>query len=82
MADNASDNELRLVFQRFDENGSGTIDRSEFDQLLDALGSTMSERDREIGFALIDEDSDGSIAFDELARWWDVVSQEGSSSSE
>jgi Ca2+-binding EF-hand superfamily protein len=65
------------AFARFDADDNGSIDRREFEQLLDALGSDMSARDREIGFALIDADGDGSITRDELLGWWEIVREEG-----
>jgi Ca2+-binding EF-hand superfamily protein len=70
-------NDLEKTFQRFDSDDNGKIDHKEFDQLLDALGSEMSARDRELGFGMIDSDEDGAISFDELASWWDVVREEG-----
>jgi Ca2+-binding EF-hand superfamily protein len=69
--------DLERAFARADADGSGGIDKAEFGKLLDALGSDMSERDRELGFALIDEDEDGSITCDELAGWWEIVREEG-----
>jgi Ca2+-binding EF-hand superfamily protein len=65
------------AFARFDQDGSGEIERGEFEKLLDALGSGMSPRDREIGFALIDADQDGSITRGELLAWWEIVRDEG-----
>ena len=37
----------------------------------------MPERDRELGFALIETDEDGTITCDELADWWEIVREEG-----
>ena len=68
--------ELRQTFARFDEDASGNIDEKEFNSLLDALGSDMSPDDRKIGFALVDEDQDGSVTYDELAAWWSIVREE------
>lgn len=70
-------NDLVEAFERFDTDNNGNIDIGEFNSLLDALGSTMSERDRQLGFAMIDEDTDGSISLEELASWWEIVRQEG-----
>ena len=53
--------DLNKAFARFDADGSGRIDRGEFDQLLDALGSPMSAQDRELGFGMIDSDEDAAV---------------------
>jgi len=71
--------DLSKAFARFDADGSGRIDKAEFNQLLDGLGSDMSVKDREIGFTLIDSDDDGSISCEELAAWWEIVREEGQS---
>lgn len=81
MADQPWRTDLKTAFARFDADRSGKIDRREFDQLLNELGSSMPEREREIGFALIDTDEDGAITCDELAAWWEIVREEGQSGS-
>ena len=73
MVDDNWRDELHAAFARFDQDRSGRIARSEFDQLLNSLGSTMSVRDRDIGFKMVDQDSDGTITEAELAAWWDIV---------
>lgn len=80
MATESWRNDLVEAFSRFDSDKNNRIDRSEFDSLLEALGSKMSERDRDLGFAMVDEDGDGSITLDELATWWEVVRLEGEDS--
>jgi Ca2+-binding EF-hand superfamily protein len=79
MADKPWRDDVDAAFTRFDADDDGTINREEFERLLDALGSAMSARDREIGFALVDADGDGAITRDELMSWWEIVREEGSS---
>jgi Ca2+-binding EF-hand superfamily protein len=67
------------AFTRFDGDENGRLDREEFERLLDALGSTLSPRDREMGFLLVDADGDGSITREELLGWWEIVREEGRS---
>jgi len=81
MAHEAWREDLGKAFARFDSDNNGRIDRGEFDQLLDALGSQMSEGDRDLGFRMIDKNEDNTIAFAELAAWWDVVREEGRDST-
>ena len=77
MADPNWRDDLEKTFAHFDTDNNGLINRAEFDALLDALGSNMSAKDRELGFALLDGDDDGTISHDELAHWWDIVREEG-----
>jgi Ca2+-binding EF-hand superfamily protein len=70
-------NDLVEAFERFDADNNNLIDRGEFDALLTALGSEMVERDRDLGFAMIDKNVDGAISLEELAEWWEVVRTEG-----
>jgi calmodulin len=68
--DGAPDEELRLLFARFDVDGSGTVDESEFRRILEALGEDPSNEVLSLEFAVIDSDSDGVVEFDEFANWW------------
>lgn len=79
MASDTLRTDLVEAFTRFDSDGNGAIDKQEFNALLDALGSSMSAKDRELGFGMIDKDDDGAIALDELAAWWEIVREEGQS---
>lgn len=78
MSDETWRDELEQAFARFDSDGNGKIDRKEFNELLDAMGSSMSLKDRAIGFTLIDKDGDGMIDHEELAAWWTIVREEAS----
>ncbi len=61
---------LREDFDSFDGNGDGRIVYAEFEKLLGALKAGLSEPDCRAGFAEIDTDRDGEIAFDEFTAWW------------
>jgi Ca2+-binding EF-hand superfamily protein len=63
--------ELQETFDHFDGDDDGTIDREEFDGLMEALGADMTEAELEIGFDAIDTDRSGEIDFDEFSSWWD-----------
>lgn len=62
--------ELQEIFEHFDEDENGRIDRAEFGQLMNALGADAPKAELDMGFDLIDADDDGEIDFDEFAKWW------------
>jgi Ca2+-binding EF-hand superfamily protein len=62
--------ELSDTFHSFDGNKDGRIVYAEFSKLLLSLRAGLTEEDCRTGFAEIDTDHDGAIAFDEFAVWW------------
>lgn len=62
--------ELRESFDHFDRDNNGHIDRSEFGELLEAMGAEMSTEEADIGFDLIDADHNGTIELEEFLQWW------------
>ncbi len=65
-------NKLKGVFDRFDKDQSGSIDRIEFGEFLAAIGKPMSAEQIAEGFAEIDEDGSGVIEFSEFVDWWET----------
>ena len=62
--------ELKQTFEHFDRDGNGTIDFSEFSELLNSLGSEMDDESLRIGFDVIDSDHNHQISYDEFSSWW------------
>lgn len=62
--------DARPVFDRFDTDGSGAIDRKELARLLEALGRDPSDEDLEAIFAKVDANGSGRIAWKEFEAWW------------
>lgn len=62
--------EIREIFEHFDRDENGTIDRKEFRRLVEALGGGLSESELEIGLGVVDVNHDGRIQLDEFVRWW------------
>lgn len=62
--------ELQEGFASCDVNGDRRIDFTEFDRLLNDLGSTSSPAQRRLRFDGIDLDHDGAIDIAEFTRWW------------
>lgn len=62
---------MRLVFQKFDRNGDGTISRSELMHMLDAVDFTLTwdhdrQRDVEILMPQVDVNNDRGISWEEF----------------
>ncbi len=65
-----SDEELKENFEHFDKNGDGKLTRTEFGELMNALGATEAGVDPSRGFSSVDSDGSGGIDFEEFASWF------------
>lgn len=67
---------LRVMFDRFDADGSGQITGAELGGIALALGITWSERDITMAMSQMDTDSttgsgqEAEVDFEEFADWW------------
>ena len=61
---------LRELFEQFDKNGDGLVDRHEFRRILNVLGDAPSEEVLTLEFAAMDSNGDGSVDFEEFRLWW------------
>ena len=61
---------LLRLFTRFDTDGDGLVDESEFRQILQTLGGDSSDEVLSLEFAVIDTNSDGMVEFQECIEWW------------
>ncbi len=64
-------NRLKGVFDKFDKDQNGAIDREEFTEFLSAIGKPMGAEQIARGFAEIDVDGSGVIEFDEFVDWYE-----------
>lgn len=62
--------ELLELFERYDVDGNGLIDETEFGRLLRALGEDTPPETLSLQFAAIDTDGDGAVRFAEFVAWW------------
>jgi len=58
------------MFNRFDNDGNGDIDSSEFDALLSSIGVSLSAKERAGVLKALDIDGSGTISFDEFSKLW------------
>lgn len=66
----SSGDELVDIFQRYDRDRTGQIDREEFARLLEALGTNVNDEELQIALDIVDTDRTGKISFGEFKRWW------------
>jgi Ca2+-binding EF-hand superfamily protein len=62
--------ELHDEFQACDTDGDGQVGISEFESLLQSVGSQLSSEQRRSEFLRIDADGNGLIDLAEFKRWW------------
>ncbi len=62
--------ELLDIFQRYDRDRSGSINRNEFARLLEGLGQDLPEEELEIALDVVDSDRTGRVSWGEFKRWW------------
>jgi len=57
---------MRQVFREFDQNGDGTIDRTELDNVFKSMGKTFTSAELDRMIALADEDKSGKLDYEEF----------------
>lgn len=62
--------EAREIFGQFDRDRNGFIDAGEFANLMEALGSNLSDEEMRAGLAAVDTNGSGRISWNEFATWW------------
>jgi hypothetical protein len=69
--DDPSDEMLKQMFDYFDENKTGSIDKAEFRKVyqvsFDNYGAPMDDRDVDRQFQKLDANKNGTLCFDEFA---------------
>lgn len=60
----------RNTFNKFDKDGSGLIDKTEFVLLLEALGAKFTPDEINLALLELDTDNSGEISRDEFINWW------------
>ena len=60
----------RIMFDKFDTDGSGAIGKEEFKNLCYDLGHFLSDQELELGMQWLDKDGSGEIEYDEFVEWY------------
>merc|ERR1711959_529576 len=64
--------ELRRVFDSFDADGNGALDKSELSSALMRMKRALYGSALDDAFAAMDADGDGAVTFDEFQQWWET----------
>lgn len=62
--------EVLAYFNNFDSKKNGSLDFSEFSELISTIGFNLSEEQLKEGFHKIDTDNNNEIDLDEFLAWW------------
>ncbi len=62
--------EIVTYFNNFDTKKSGSLDFSEFSELISAIGFNLNYAQLKEGFNKIDTDNNNEIDLDEFMAWW------------
>jgi hypothetical protein len=73
--------ECREVFEQFDADHSGYIDKAELATLAAHLGEVLDEEELEDALRAMDKSKDGRVTFDEFMAWWRAPNREPKSKS-
>jgi Ca2+-binding EF-hand superfamily protein len=68
--ENDTRDEVFEIFRTYDRDSSGSIDRTEFSRLLEALGMEVSEDELAMALDIVDSNHSGRISWDEFKAWW------------
>ena len=58
------------MFQKYDKDNSGKLDKSEFQKLCMAMGYNLTNQELELDMKLLDLNGDGKIGYMEYSKWW------------
>ncbi|ETV81172.1 hypothetical protein H257_05759 [Aphanomyces astaci] len=62
--------ELKKIFDDYDEDGSGDIDVEELGKIADDLGEPLSKEELDYLVKEFDADGSGTIDWEEFIAWW------------
>ena len=60
----------RLMFNRYDKDGSGLISGDELAELCAGLGKPLSAEELQLAMKTLDKDGEGTVSIDEFMWWW------------
>lgn len=70
LADKVLKEQVQQAFQKFDADGSGTLDTSEIGGIAATVGKTFSQEELDAMCAELDKDNSGTVDYAEFEAWW------------
>ena len=64
---------VRQLYKKYDQDGSGLLERDEVSQMAQDHGITLDAAELDVVVQTLDKDGDGLVGFDEFERWWKSV---------
>ena len=64
-------NLAQVIFNKYDQDGSGFVDKEELQHLCMEMGTRLTEDELNLAVKIIDTNGDGKIAFPDFKKWWD-----------
>jgi calmodulin len=61
---------IKVIFNEYDKNNNGTIERTEFRKLCEALGERLTQRELDEAMFLLDSNGSGKIEWEEFIEYW------------
>ena len=61
---------LKELFNKFDEDGGGSLDREEIGALAKGIGHKLTAKELDAAMKEMDEDGEGDVDFVEFYAWW------------
>jgi Ca2+-binding EF-hand superfamily protein len=72
----AEEEYFRNMFDLADESGIGQLGKREILGLMRELGRELDERELKTAMALMDEDGDGSVSWEEFDKWFGYLTEQ------
>ena len=66
--------DLKFMFDLYDTDKSGDLDRSEVKALAAEMGKSLTEEELDAAMSEMDGDGQGTVCFAEFSSWWDSSS--------
>ena len=61
---------IRVIFNEYDKNNDGRIERTEFKSLCEALGERLTQSELDEAMFLLDSNDSGKIELEEFIQYW------------
>jgi Ca2+-binding EF-hand superfamily protein len=65
-----SEEELQVLFRKYDKDSSGFLDKDELREVLYASNSAFTDEEVDVILSMLDSSGDGRITYEEFSLWW------------